>query len=349
MKKVWTSFLLILSAAFLLTACADGGQQEEDVKTQAGQEETDMSAEQEKDRAAGTATVTEGSLPGELAQIPSDYFDEAQQQGTLVNLSYDTYESMTYQERTTTLTKRAVVYLPFGYSEEQKYNVFYLMHGGWSDETTYLGTPENPSAFKNVLDNAMAGGDMEPVIVVCPTYNNTSSSDSDNYGLALELTDNYHNELINDLIPAVEGTYSTYADDTSPEGLAASRDHRAFCGFSMGSVTTWHTFEYCLDYFRYFMPSSGSLTTDGDYMASIVRESGHDWDDFFIFAASGTEDFAYSSFRRQIQAMEDVEDVFRTADNETEGNLWFLVQEGGTHSGEYALQYFYNGMCWIWK
>lgn len=349
MKKVWTSRLLILSAAFLLTACADGGQQEEDVETQAGQEETDMSAEQEKDRAAGTATVTEGSLPGELAQIPNDYFDEAQQQGTLVNLSYDTYESMTYQEGTTTLTKRAVVYLPFGYSEEQKYNVFYLMHGGWSDETTYLGTPENPSAFKNVLDNAMAGGDMEPMIVVCPTYNNTSSSDSDNYGLALELTDNYHNELINDLIPAVEGTYSTYADDTSPEGLAASRDHRAFCGFSMGSVTTWHTFEYCLDYFRYFMPSSGSLTTDGDYMASIVRESGHDWDDFFIFAASGTEDFAYSSFRRQIQAMEDVEDVFRTADNEAEGNLWFLVQEGGTHSGEYALQYFYNGMCWIWK
>lgn len=266
MKKVWTSLLLILSAAFLLTACADGGQQEED-------------------------TGAEGSLPGELAQIPNDYFDE----------------------------------------------------------TTYLGTPENPSAFKNVLDNAMAGGDMEPMIVVCPTYNNTSSSDSDNYGLALELTDNYHNELINDLIPAVEGTYSTYADDTSPEGLAASRDHRAFYGFSMGSVTTWHTFEYCLDYFRYFMPSSGSLTTDGDYMASIVRESGHDWDDFFIFAASGTEDFAYSSFRRQIQAMEDVEDVFRTADNEAEGNLWFLVQEGGTHSGEYALQYFYNGMCWIWK
>ena len=261
MKKVWTSLLLILSAAFLLTACADGGQQDED-------------------------TGAEGGLPGELAQIPRDYFDE----------------------------------------------------------TTYLGTPENPSAFKNVLDNAMAGGDMEPMIVVCPTYNNTSSSDSDNYGLALELTDNYHSELINDLIPAVEGTYSTYADDTSPEGLAASRDHRAFCGFSMGSVTTWHTFEYCLDYFRYFMPSSGSLTTDGDYMASIVRESGHDWDDFFIFAASGTEDFAYSSFRRQIQAMEDVEDVFRTADNEAEGNLWFLVQEDGTHSGEYALQYFYNGV-----
>lgn len=36
MKKVWTSLLLILSAAFLLTACADGGQQEEDTGAEGG-------------------------------------------------------------------------------------------------------------------------------------------------------------------------------------------------------------------------------------------------------------------------------------------------------------------------
>ena len=42
-------------------------------------------------------------------------------------------------------------------------------------------------------------------------------------------------------------------------------------------------------------------------MASLVRESGYDWDDFFIFAASGTDDFAYSSFKSQIQAMADVD------------------------------------------
>ena len=154
--------------------------------------------------------------------------------------------------------------------------------------------------------------------------------------------------MINDLIPAVEGTYSTYAKDTSEEGLRDSRDHRVFCGFSMGSVATWRTFEYCLDYFRYFMPSSGSLTTDGDYMASIVERSGHDWNDFFIFAASGTDDFAYSSFKQQINAMRE-EDVFHYADNETEGNLYFLEQEGGTHNRRYAEQYFYNGLCWIWN
>ena len=85
-------------------------------------------------------------------------------------------------------------------------------------------------------------------------------------------------------------------------------------------------------------------------MASMVRDSGHDWDDFFIFAASDTDDFAYSSFKNQIEAMADVSDgTFRYADNEREGNLYFLEQEGGTHSGEYALEYFYNGLLWIWN
>ncbi len=26
---------------------------------------------------------------------------------------------------------RAIVYLPYEYSEDKQYNVFYLMHGGW--------------------------------------------------------------------------------------------------------------------------------------------------------------------------------------------------------------------------
>ena len=90
------------------------------------------------------------------------------------------------------------MYLPYGYSESEKYNVFYLMHGGWSNETMWLGTPENPSAFKNVIDHAVSDGKMKPFIIVCPTYNNESPSDSGDYTLAYyTLTVNYHNELMN--------------------------------------------------------------------------------------------------------------------------------------------------------
>ena len=287
-------------------------------------------------------------FPNELEEIPRGYYSAARRQGTLVDLNYSTYESFTYAERSQPLQKRAVVYLPYGYDENKQYNVFYLMHGGWSNETTTLGVPGRPSSMKNVLDNAIADGKIPPLIVVCPTYNNTSGEDSGNYSLALQLTRNYHNELINDLIPAVEGKYSTYAESTSSEDLKASRDHRAFCGFSMGSVTTWRTFEYCLDYFRYFAPSSGSFTQDGKYMDDIVKNAGHSWNDFFIIAITGTDDFAASAFEQQIKNMRNY-DSFRYSDTEKEGNLTFRIKEGYSHNGTAAMEYSYNALRWFWN
>lgn len=65
----------------------------------------------------------------------------------------------------------------------------------------------------------------------------------------------------------------------------------------MGSVNTWRTFQYCLDYFRYFMPMSGS-GYDGESAAEFVRQSELGPEDFFIYAMSGTADFAYSAFKR---------------------------------------------------
>lgn len=295
-------------------------------------------------------TNLSGTIPEELEYIPAEYKSPSEHPGTLEKLTYQTWESFSYEERTQELTKEAWVYLPYGYSEDQKYNVFYLSHGGWSNETTTMGTDRNPRSFKYVLDHAIEDGKIQPLIIVLPTYNNTSGRDSGDYSLALQLTDQFHNELVNDLIPAVESKYSTYAEDTTQEGLKASRDHRGFGGFSMGSVNTWCTFRYALDYFRYFMPMSGSYSTDGEYMAELVKESGHGPDDFFIFAASGTDDFAYSAFKAQIMAMGSVSDgTFRFADNEADGNLSFLEREGYVHDVVACDEYTYNGLRFFWN
>lgn len=291
-----------------------------------------------------------GVIPDKLEYIPDSYKQPATQQGTLNKLTYQTWESFTYENHTQRLTKDAWVYLPYDYLQDQQYNIFYLSHGGWSNETTLMGTDRNPTYFKNVIDHAIEDGKMQPMILVFPTYNNTSESDSGDYSLALELTDQFHNELINDLIPAVESKYSTYAKDTTLEGLKESRDHRGFGGFSMGSVNTWCTFRYCLDYFRYFMPMSGSYSTDGDYMVQLVKEQGYKPEDFFIFAASGSDDFAYSSFRSQIMAMENASDnTFRFGTSESNGNLAFLVREGYSHDATANYEYMYNGICFFWN
>ncbi len=336
---------VILCAALLIGACSMGNAGNDAAISESAENAwNDTQKESSED-------MTVNRLPESLAEIPEEYYEPMEGGGTLVDLNYDTYESFSYDEQTTVLNKRAVVYLPAGYSEDEKYNVLYLMHGGWSDETVYLGSPEGGDGlFKNVLDHAIAAGEVEPMIVVSPTYNNTSSEDSGDYSLAIQLTNNYHNELMNDLVPAVAESFSTYAEDGSYDAIVASRDHRGFMGFSMGSVTTWRTFQYDLDAFRYFFPSSGNMGYYGDDMAQLVKNQGYTADDFFIFAASGTNDFAYSSFKAQIDSMAAVTDgTFVYADNEEEGNLYFLEKEGATHDGYAAMTYFYNGVRWLWK
>lgn len=242
--------------------------------------------------------VNTRNIPEELEVIPPEYRQRAEQEGALIRLEYETWESFSYAEHSQRLTKAAWVYLPYGYDEHTPYNIFYLSHGGWSNEETVLGTDSSPSELKYAVDHAIQDGRMQPMILVCPTYNNTSDQDSWDYSLAIQLTDRFHNELVNDLIPAVEGKYHTWADfNTDTESLKASRDHRGFGGFSMGSVNTWHTFQYCLDYFRYFMPMSGNMG-DGQWIDAVVRASDWTDEDFFIWTATGTEDFAASGLRK---------------------------------------------------
>lgn len=300
-------------------------------------------------KAEGNFMKNARNIPEELEVVPESYKRPAEQQGRLELLTYNTWESFTYEQHSQKLTKQAWVYLPYGYDAERPYHIFYISHGGWSNETTTLGTASRPSELKHIIDHAIQDGKMIPMIIVCPTYNNTSPSDSGDYSLALQLTDQFHNELVNDLIPAVESKYHTYAEyDATLEGQKASRDYRGFGGFSMGSVNTWHTFQYCLDSFRYFMPMSGNMG-DGGWAAQVVRDSDWTDEDFFIWTATGTADFAGSGFTYQIESMATrYSDVFQLANNEAEGNLSFRLKEGYAHDTVAHNEYIYNALCWFW-
>ena len=287
--------------------------------------------------------------PPALQEIPEGYFDPAQQQGTLEELYYETWESFTYEEHSRALTKRAIVYLPYGYDETQSYNIFYLMHGGWGNETTTLGTPERPGGFKNVIGHAIQDGKMQPMIIVCPTYNNTNENgqDSDSFSLAMQPNRQLYHETFNDLLPAVEGKYSTYAENTTHEGLMASREHRGFGGFSMGSVATWRTFEHGgLDYFYYFMPMSCGTSMDDDVIQAAAKDV--DPSSYFVWVMTGTQDFAYSYDNSRVDRMRNTA-WFTEAKEDSEGNFTYYVKEGYSHGGGASTEYTYNGLCWFWN
>ncbi len=96
---------------------------------------------------------------------------------------------------------------------------------------------------------------------------------------------------------------------------------------------------------------SGNYGTDGQYMANLVKQQGYGPNDFFIFSASGTNDFAYSAFKAQIMEMayDDSDGMFALANNEADGNLSFLEREGYEHDQKACDEYTYNGLRFFWN
>ena len=261
------------------------------------------------------------------AEYDWSYKNEAAQKGTVVKESYTGINGVNSLN----------VYLPYGYDSSKKYNIFYFMHGMGDNENT-LFYNDNGEA-QRLLDNMIAKGDIEPMIVVTPTFNKVSSDTFYN-------AENFYKEFRESVVPFVEGKYSTYADSTSTADIKASRMHRAYGGFSMGSVSTWAVFENCVDIVGYFMPMSGAHhwgtgTADAGALARAVQNAGLSKEQVFIMSATGTSDFAYPVLGPQIEDMKK-QSMFEYTSDFSKGNLWFILAEGGEHSWYYVRQYIYN-------
>lgn len=131
-----TAFIVMAALLLLgMTACGNSMEQQssQTEKIEQGQtviENTQTEADTVDDKQGSNLS---GIIPDELEYIPDGYRSPSEHPGTLEKLTYQTWESFSYEEHTQELTKEAWVYLPYGYSEEQKYNVFYLSHGGWAN------------------------------------------------------------------------------------------------------------------------------------------------------------------------------------------------------------------------
>lgn len=267
---------------------------------------------------------------------PAAYKTDCSRQGKIESLAYKT------SVYTNQLTKTAYVYLPYGYDASKQYNILYLMHGGGGNEKSIF--VEN-KVLQRYLDHMIANGDIEPMIVVTPTVNNAAGSD------ATANNKNFWNELKQDVVPAIEGKYSTYAASTSASDLKASRSHRAFAGFSMGSLCTWGVLLHDLDYFRYIMPLSGDCwegsTADEKATAieTAIAKQGYGKNDFELLCMTGSKDIAYSAMNAQVEAMKKKTGTFAYTSDFSKGNFYFMVCEGGTHWWDgYICDYIYDGL-----
>lgn len=144
--------------------------------------------------------------------------------------------------------RRMHVYTPPGYeTNQQKYPVFYLLHGAGDSDDSW-GTVGR-AGF--ILDNLIAAGKAKPMIVVMPAGHTSLTMGGRG---AAPGRDEFLEDFVTDIEPYVDKHYR----------VLTGRQHRAIAGLSMGGSQTLNIAFSHLDQFAYIgVYSSGILGRGG--------------------------------------------------------------------------------------
>ena len=207
----------------------------------------------------------------------------------------------------------ATVYTPPGYMNgAERYPVLYLVHGAGDsyDSWTSVGHANL------ILDNLIAAGKAKPMIVVMP-FGHTPDRPNTNGGANILANTDFGDDLIGDLIPYVDGTFRTLAD----------QPNRAMAGLSMGGS---HTIRYGLthpelfDHIGIFSMGLG-LQGNNDVSAyetandAALKRAARDLD--LVYYAMGKDDFLYGTVAptRAMFAKYGIRDVYNESGG---GHTW---------------------------
>ena len=261
------------------------------------------------------------------------------------------------------ISKPFNIYLPAGYASEDKstrYNVLYLFHGVGGDHYEWLrgsGMSDGNYILCNIIDNLIASGEIEPVIVVFPNGRSTHSwaDQSFNFSGTNMLGFYYFDyELRYDLMPFIEANYNTYANikDTSPAGIQANRTHRAAAGLSMGGMQALNLVlgGYRHDAIAYIeagyegesrleatVPAPGMLdlfsrvgafsnaptSSNGATLGASIQSSGHNLDLLYM-TCGDADDISISRYEQSIEGLHD-------AAQSALGAFYQIVMKDGVH------------------
>ena len=189
--------------------------------------------------------------------IPQEYLKQEENGGRVEAVEYASRDYLAGDGSET--VKKALVYLPEGYSAENRYDVLILCHGIGGDEHEW-GFSKPDSEGKNILDNLIRKGEARPMIVVMPNGRSTVRF-TDKSMNNMQSFYVFGQELRNDLLPWIDAHYATYGSDT-PGDLKASRNHRFMAGLSMGGMQTINIgLCECPDLFSAFGAFSAAPTT----------------------------------------------------------------------------------------
>lgn len=289
--------------------------------------------------------------------LPKEYFSDVKsdQKGQIDKVEYDTCDYYLYQTQGTAEsqwekeTKTCYVYTPAGYSESEKYNVYFLLHRkNYTESYWFISTVEDgedrelgQGDFVYLLDYAIANGLIEPAIfVACTAKIGDAGDEAPEHQMA-----NFGYELKNDLIPAIDAKYSTYA----------SREHRALGGASRGGLLVWGAMPVALPEVAYFAPiCNGCVHTiytdeqeaEADRLCGIMNSPENaQYNISYLFTFAGDCDTnklrVYSTYDEMMRQMPD-----RLVWGE---NTYYSRPQYGTHSNKFFYLAVYESMQLFFK
>lgn len=164
------------------------------------------------------------------------------------NVPHGNVISTWYHSNELNADRRLNVYTPPFYSKENKsYPVFYLLHGSGGDENAWLEL----GYLNRIMDNLIAEGKIEPMIVVMPNGNSSKQAapgeTSENLSYKPVMTNllpgSYKNgkyeHAFPEIVNFIDATFRTIPD----------KAHRAIAGLSMGG---FHSLYISTNYPQYF-------------------------------------------------------------------------------------------------
>jgi len=209
-----------------------------------------------------------------LFHVPGHAFMDTQR------VAHGAVSEVTYWSATFSQHRRLHVYTPPGYETGGgRMPVFYLLHGGGDSDNSW--STVGRAGF--ILDNLIAAGDAEPMIVVMPDGHPPVDGQGPG-GMQIEA---FAEEFAADIKPYVESHYR----------VRTGRDNTAIAGLSMGGAHTLEITMTNLDEYAYIgVFSSGVFGIDesdqwqDQYAEALTDANLKDGLEYFWFAI-GDEDF----------------------------------------------------------
>ncbi len=265
---------------------------------------------------------------------------------------------------TAAMIKHCYIYVPCQYDEDKAYDIVYFMHGANGNAASMVRGEGQVSETSRMLDYLISSGEAKPMLMVFSSYYEKPEDTDDiiGYENSIKLQKLYFAEFMNDLMPAVESKYSTYAKrNVTAASLISSREHRFISGYSAGGGVTWYQFSYMFGFAKWYLDFSGTYKAApggkdaapeeiADHLENTIRQflkAGSKRTDFYLYLTVGNEtDKNYAKITSTFKAMMDMNKhsgIYSYGTDISVNNLCFCVSDH-SHCLEAAVPHLYNAL-----